>query len=66
MSPTQGSDGLLYAGDSISSNFVLLTTVACFVLSVCGKGSIVVYYIKSILGRVCNTHSSSENISFWI
>ena len=21
---------------------------------------------KSILGRVCNTHSSSENISFWI
>ena len=42
MSPTQGSDGLLYAGDSISSNFVLLTTVACFVLSVCGKGSIVV------------------------
>ena len=22
--------------------------------------------INSILGRVCNTHSSSENISFWI
>ena len=22
--------------------------------------------VKSILGRVCNTHSSSENISFWI
>ena len=21
---------------------------------------------KSILGRVCNTHSSSKNISFWI
>ena len=22
--------------------------------------------IKSALGRVCNTHSSSKNISFWI
>ena len=21
---------------------------------------------KSTLGRVCNTHSSSENVSFWI